>query len=125
MNNKFKDKFSLNERKLESFRILSNHEKKIPIICQKHYKSTLPDPDKYKYLVENEVTLGHFIYVIRRRIKLPPEQAIYMFIKGDIISSNETLYSIYNKYVDEDGFLYMHYTNENTFGNLISNNFKI
>jgi GABA(A) receptor-associated protein len=119
MNNQFKAKISFKDRKEESLRIISKYENKIPIICQKHYKSILPNSEKYKYLVEQDFTLGHFIYVIRRRIKLPPEQAIYMFIKGHIISSNETIRSIYNKYVDEDGFLYMYYTNENTFGDNI------
>ena len=30
--------------------------------------------------------------------------------------SNETLDITYNKFRDEDGFLYISYTNENTFG---------
>ena len=115
----FKHLYSLNQRKNECEKILLKYPNRIPIICEKHYKSILPNSEKYKYLVEPDFTLGHFIYVIRRRIKLPPEQAIYMFIKGHIISSNETIRSIYNKYVDEDGFLYMYYTNENTFGDNI------
>lgn len=113
----FKSRLSFNDRKEEASRILLKYPNKIPIICEKHYRSTLPNNNKQKYLVDAELTLGHFIYVIRKRIKIPPEQGIYLFINGYILSSNETLYSIYHKYLDHDGFLYMYYTNENTFGN--------
>jgi GABA(A) receptor-associated protein len=113
---KFKASHSFKERKEEYLRIQLKHPNKIPIICEKDHKSTLPNNDKQKYLVEPELTLGHFMYVIRKRIKLDANQAIYMFIKGTILSSNETIHSIYHKYFDDDGFLYISYTNENTFG---------
>lgn len=113
----FKSRIPFNDRKEESSRIMLKHPNKIPIICEKHYKSTLPNNNKHKYLVDSKLTLGQFVYVIRKRIKIPPEQGIYMFINGCILPSNETLYSIYHKYSDHDGFLYIYYTNENTFGN--------
>ena len=113
---KFKATHSFKDRKDEYLRIKLKHPNKIPIICEKHHNSTLPHNEKQKYLVDPELTLGHFIYVIRKRIKLDPNQAIYMFIKGTIPSSNETIQSIYHNYIDDDGFLYMSYTNENTFG---------
>jgi GABA(A) receptor-associated protein len=113
---KFKETHSFAKRKEEYLRIKLKHPNKIPIICEKHHNSTLPTNNKQKYLVDSDLTLGHFLYVIRKRIKLDPNQAIYLFVKGAIPSSNETIQSIYNKYFDEDGFLYISYTNENTFG---------
>ena len=113
---KFKSMHSFNDRKEEYLRIKSKHPNKIPVICEKHHNSSLPQNDKQKYLVDPDLTLGHFMYVIRKRIKLDPSQAIYMFIQGKIPSSNETIQSIYHNYFDEDGFLYMSYTNEDTFG---------
>ena len=112
---KFKSMHSFNDRKEEYLRIKSKHPNKIPVICEKHHNSSLPQNDKQKYLVDPDLTLGHFMYVIRKRIKLDPSQAIYMFIQGKIPSSNETIQSIYHNYFDEDGFLYMSYTNEDTF----------
>ena len=113
---KFKATHSFKERKEEYLRIKLKHPNKIPIICEKDHNSTLPTNDKQKYLVDPELTLGHFMYVIRKRIKLDASQAIYMFIKGTILSGNETIQTIYHKYFDDDGFLYISYTNENTFG---------
>ena len=114
----FKRNYSLEERKQESLRVMNKHPDRVPVICEKNERASmhLPQVDKYKYLVPNDLTIGQFIYVIRKRIHLTPEQAIYLFIDGMIPQSNETLNIIYHKYKDVDGFLYISYTNENTFG---------
>lgn len=53
--------------------------------------------------------MGQFVYVIRKRIKLAPEKAIFIFV-GDILPATAALMSdIYNEYKDEDGFLYVRY----------------
>ena len=114
----FKRNYSLEDRKKESIRVIGKHPDRIPIICEKHEKASciLPQVDKYKYLVPNDLTIGQFIYVIRKRIHLTPEQAIYLFVDGTIPQSNETINTVYHKHKDKDGFLYISYTNENTFG---------
>lgn len=56
------------------------------------------------------------MYVIRKRIKLPSEKAIFIFI-NDILPPTAALMStIYEEHKDEDGFLYVLYSGENTFG---------
>jgi GABA(A) receptor-associated protein len=114
----FKRNYSLEDRKKESIRVMQKHADRVPVICEKNERASsfIPQVDKYKYLVPNDLTIGQFIYVIRKRIHLTPEQAIYLFIDGIIPQSNEMLYSIYHKHKDKDGFLYISYTNENTFG---------
>jgi GABA(A) receptor-associated protein len=116
MSYNFKRTYTFDERKLESSRVMLKYYDRIPIICDKHDNATIPQIDKYKYLVPNDLTIGQFIYVIRKRIHVTSEQAIYLFIDGIIPQSNETLSSIYHKHKDKDGFLYVRYTNENTFG---------
>ena len=52
-----------------------------------------------------------------QRIKLAPEQAIFLFVaSGTLPPSVAALQAVYDKYKDEDGFLYMTYSGENTFG---------
>jgi len=52
-----------------------------------------------------------------QRIKLAPEQAIFLFVSsGTLPPSVAALQTVYDKYKDEDGFLYMTYSGENTFG---------
>ena len=114
----FKKNYSFEDRKRESARVMSKYEDRIPVICEKNIRATttLPCVDKYKYLIPRDLTVGQFIYVIRKRIHITPEQGIYFFIDGIIPQNNDTLYNIYHKHKDKDGFLYVSYTNENTFG---------
>jgi GABA(A) receptor-associated protein len=114
----FKKNYSFEERKRESTRVIEKYPDRIPIICEKNIRAPilLPNVDKYKYLVPTDLTVGQFIYVIRKRIHITPEKAIYFFINGMIPTSNETLFNIYHTHRDQDGFLYISYTNENTFG---------
>ena len=89
------------------------------------------------------MTVGQFVYVVRKRIKLGAEKAIFVFVKntlpptGDWLSfkyfwinicscvfnlsfvvSAALMSAIYEENKDEDGFLYMTYSGENTFGSL-------
>ena len=63
-----------------------------------------------------DLTVGQFVYVIRKRIKWPSEKAIFIFV-NDILPPTAALIStIYEEHKDEDGFLYVLYSGENTFG---------
>lgn len=90
---------------------------RLPIIVEKNEKSAVQDIDKKKYLVPADLTCGQFVYVIRKRLKLPPEQAIFLFVSGVIPPTAALLSTIFEEHKDEDGFLYITYSGENTFGN--------
>ena len=49
---------------------------------EKAGRSDIPDIDKKKYLVPGDLTAGQFVYVIRKRIKLSPEKAIFIFVNN-------------------------------------------
>lgn len=86
------------------------------VICEKLDKSKMEDIDKKKYLVPSDLTCGQFLYVIRKRLKLAPEKAIFLFVDGKIPATTAMLSSIYDQHQDKDGFLYMSYSDENVFG---------
>jgi GABA(A) receptor-associated protein len=52
------------------------------VIVERADKTDIPDIDKKKYLVPADLTVGQFVYVIRKRIKLSPEKAIFIFVKN-------------------------------------------
>jgi hypothetical protein len=56
---------------------------------------------------------GQFVYVIRKRIKLSPEKAIFIFVDEVLPPTAALMSSIYEEYKDEDGFLYITYSGEN------------
>lgn len=63
-----------------------------------------------------DLTIGQFVYVIRKRIKLTSEQAIFIFVNNVLPPTAAMISSVYKEHKDQDGFLYITYTGENTFG---------
>ncbi|CAO3656905.1 unnamed protein product [Mucor hiemalis] len=116
MRSKFKDEHNFEKRKAEADRIRQKYPDRIPVICEKVDKSDIPTIDKKKYLVPADLTVGQFVYVIRKRIKLSPEKAIFIFVNEILPPVASVLSTIYDEYKDEDGFLYITYSGENTFG---------
>lgn len=54
---------------------------------------------------------------IRKRIKLPAEKAIFIFVNDTLPPTAALMSAIYQEHKDKDGFLYVTYSGENTFGN--------
>lgn len=107
---------NIEKRKAEATRITQRFNDRLPVICEKAENSDIQEIDKRKYLVPGDLSVGQFVYVIRKRIKLPSEKAIFIFI-NDILPPTAALMStIYEEHKDEDGFLYVLYSGENTFG---------
>ena len=114
----FKNKYPIKQRKLDCKQILLKYPDRIPIICEKHpYSRGAPDIDKHKYLVGFDLTVGQFMSVIRKRMCLKPELGLYIFINGSIPSNSSILQYLFLDHKDDDGFLYIYYDIENTFGN--------
>ncbi|TFB03891.1 Autophagy-related protein 8 [Trichoderma ghanense] len=116
MRSKFKDEHPFEKRKAEAERIRQKYSDRIPVICEKVEKSDIATIDKKKYLVPADLTVGQFVYVIRKRIKLSPEKAIFIFVDEVLPPTAALMSSIYEEHKDEDGFLYITYSGENTFG---------
>ena len=115
----FKKRFSLEERLAECNRILEKYPDRIPVIVERSERSEkdIPDIDKSKYLVPTDLTIGQFLYVIRKRIKLDSTKALFLFTeKGTIPPASSTITTVYNSYKGKDKFLTLYYCGESTFG---------
>ncbi|XP_014517663.1 autophagy-related protein 8A [Vigna radiata var. radiata] len=112
----FKLQHPLERRKAEASRIREKYPDRIPVIVEKAERTDIPDIDKKKYLVPADLTVGQFVYVVRKRIKLGAEKAIFVFINDTLPSTAALMSAIYEENKDQDGFLYMTYSGENTFG---------
>ena len=107
---------STEKRKSEAERIRAKYPDRVPVICEKADRSDIPDIDKKKYLVPADLTVGQFHYVIRKRIKLAPEKALFLFCSNSIPPNAALMSTVYEEQKDEDGFLYIQYSGESTFG---------
>ena len=99
-------------------KILSIYPNKIPVIVSKDAKcKDLENLEKCKFLVSHDMTLGQFIYIIRKNLKLDSKKAIFLFIDNKYIeSTSKNFDEIYEKHKSDDSYLYLSYTTENTFG---------
>jgi GABA(A) receptor-associated protein len=112
----FKKEFSLEQRSEESSKVLTKYPTRIPVIVEKDDRSTVNTIDKKKYLVPGDLTIGQFIYIIRKRIKLKPEEALFVFTNNTLVPTSALISTVYESNKDQDKFLYFKYTGENTFG---------
>ena len=113
----YKKNNSLEKRCKESENILKKYPNRIPVIVERSEKcKEINDIDKNKFLVPNDLTMNQFIYVVRKRLKLSSEKALFVFINDKLMPNSRTLYEISQEEKEEDDFLYMNYASENTFG---------
>ena len=119
MNFKFKEQMpDVQKRRDESNKIKQKYPDRVPIICEKDPKSKMREVDKTKYLVPVDLTVSQFNFIIRKRLELSKESALFLLVAGKhSITGDASLDEIYEKYQDkDDGFLYIVYTSELTWG---------
>ena len=112
----FKENFTYEDRCMESQKIMGKYPERIPILVERAPGCQLSEIQKHKFLVCKDMTMSQFVFMIRKRIRLDPSQSLFMLVNNRIASGNVLMSQVYEEYKDEDGFIYMVYTSENTFG---------
>ena len=118
MGNDYKSKVPFEVRKQESEKIKEQYPDRLPVVVEKNVScKTLPDIDKKKFLVPKDLTIAQFLYVVRKRLNIDSSQAIFLFSpKNTLPTGSQDISTIYDELSDEDGFLYLYYSAESTFG---------
>jgi len=79
-----------------------------------------PKLDKNKFLTPYDVLMSSLITIVRARLRLSKNEALYFFIKVGakmIIPNGDLLVAyLYEIYKGVDGFLRIYYGSENTYG---------
>ena len=98
--------------------LLQRHPGRIPVKISRDDKCPdLPMIDKHKYLVPVDLTVGQFIYVIRKRLKISSDQALFLLCENSLPKVSECMSSLYSRHVRTEGdILEMTYTAESAFG---------
>ena len=114
MNFKFKNDFTFGQRIEESERVKKDNPGKIPIICERDLRSKLGQLEKTKYLIDNLSSLEVLTNNIKKKLNIGEEEALFFYANGKIplVGNKNTIEEIYEKYRDDDGFLYLSCTNE-------------
>lgn len=122
-NSNYKKTTSLEDRKQKSSRMISLYPDRIPVIVEMSsssasYHNYIKSCHKVKYLVPYNINMGQFIQILRDKIKMDASTALFFFINNKIFPITSLIGDIYKNNADEDGFLYIEFCEESTFGNL-------
>ena len=106
------------KRKTESAHIIAKHSDRKPIIAYTDDQNFVDKMEKYKYLVPEDTTIAQFMSVLRKKLDLKKEEAMFLYVKSGqvIIPTANAIGSVYTEFANEDGFLYIKFVGENTFG---------
>lgn len=106
---------SFEDRIQESKYVKRKYPDRVPVIVEPR-TDLIRRIDKRKYITPGDLTLGQFMYVLRRRMNMAKGESIFLFIGGTIPVPTSTMSSLMETHMEEDGFLYIAYDFENTFG---------
>lgn len=98
-------------------RLIDQCPDRIPVIVQSSKEIKLK---RQKFLVPKQMTMAHLLNEIRNQTEISGATTIFLFADktGSLIPINRQIIDIYEKYHDDDGFLYINLAIENTFGEL-------
>lgn len=99
-------------------KIIDKYPDRVPVyVTRGKGDRNLKNIDQNKFIVPEDITLGQFMAIIRKKIELGPELALFLFVnKGVLPPQSVTMASLYNQYKNDDGLLEIEYCGENTFG---------
>jgi GABA(A) receptor-associated protein len=115
----FKDETPFETRKAEAASIRTKYPERVPVIIEKLPGAQVNDLDKRKFLIPSDISVSQLMWIIRKRIRIESEKALFLYVNKTIPASSASVGEIYEDQKDEDGFLYVHFSGENTFGSLI------
>jgi GABA(A) receptor-associated protein len=106
----------LDEQKAEECRrLMIKYPGRIPVIIKKG-NSSAPDIDRTKYLVPNDITFSTFASLIRNRLKLKQDEAIFIMVNNTIITGSTLMQKVYKEHKSPEGYLLLEYSLESVFG---------
>tara|TARA_B100000900_G_scaffold384321_1_gene373046 strand:- start:188 stop:598 length:411 start_codon:yes stop_codon:yes gene_type:complete len=112
--------YSKNQRLKYANDMLEKHPNRVPIIV-KFYDNIKYHLNNPYFMCKKNITISEFLLIIRKRLKINKNVAIFLFLDNNILPSiSNRIEEIYNKHHDPDtNDLVVYITLENCFGSLM------
>jgi microtubule-associated protein 1 light chain len=108
----------VSKKKIEE--MLNKHPNRVPIIIS---STSFKEHGQHRFIVPNNITVSEFMKILRNKVSLKQEEAIFIFVKDKslnndavIVPSSSSIESIYNQYKDNNMVLNLIYEKEAVFG---------
>jgi len=114
----FKNAMDINKRLLLSKKIINEHPNSVPVILESLGSNRI-SLSKTKFILSKDLLVSTFIQQLAKDIilHLHSSETVFLFCQDNIlIPTSLNINTIYQKYKDPDGFLYLSIMKENTFG---------
>jgi GABA(A) receptor-associated protein len=109
----------LEKRKADADRLRLKYPDKVPVVLQRASKSELPQATKAKFLMPKIISIGKVQTILRDYLpEFDESKALFIFVDGAIPMISETLGELDSSRHSPDGFLYLKYSGESTFGSI-------
>jgi GABA(A) receptor-associated protein len=98
--------------------LLNKYPDRVPIVL--FSKTYIKNP--LRFAVPLDLTITQFMVLLRTKIELKPEEAIFFFVKDNdtgqdiMVQSSVTIESLYSQYKDKDNLLNLFFEKEAVFG---------
>jgi GABA(A) receptor-associated protein len=114
--NTYQKLFSFEQRFNESSKNMYSNPKHVAVYIEKSKNSKIEDLNKHKFLICKETTVGFLVKLVRERLQVKAEKGIYLYVGNTIPTSSSLIGDVYDLHHDADGFLYLYFDVESTFG---------
>ena len=114
----FKKRYSLAERTEKYRKFSGKYPGKIPVVLErgKSGSGVLPEMRKCFYLFGADISCAQLMVFIRKQAQLSAEMGMWFFVDGTMPQLNTTMGRLWEERKEPDGFLYITYCGELTFG---------
>lgn len=112
----FREKFTLEERKEQSRKLQTKFPNHVFVIVSQDLFEN-DEEKKNKFIISKTQTVAEFLSQFRKHHSLKDDEAVFVFTeRGTLPSNTQDMESLFANNRNEDGFLYLSVSKENTFG---------
>mmetsp|Transcript_15993 Transcript_15993/g.15918 ORF Transcript_15993/g.15918 Transcript_15993/m.15918 type:complete len:122 (-) Transcript_15993:680-1045(-) len=108
---KYKESIPFQVRKASYDKMMQENPGKYPAVLLKgnNCKYNIP---LHKFALEGSMTMGTFLYTVRRYFKLSSKQGVYLYLCDTLPMLNAKISELHQRCADEDGCLYFVLTHQ-------------
>lgn len=107
----------LDVRKNVAAKLSNIYNERVPIIVDQKKGTTLGKIPQQKLLIPEHYFVGHILKHVRQSLDLDEDKTIFLYANAKtLLKVDAVLSDTWSKYKNDDGFLYISYTEVPTFG---------